>query len=195
MEFEWLADLYKSQCFTTCEVSNPSKSSDFGANGYTASLTDWHELLQLTAPDEKCGIVFVRGDFPTLPAAILARAQRRDDTGSKGTFGTQVQRAKIHSDLELGERRAQGWVNFRWPYTQYELLRKDDKWNEHTGTCDEISFVRDGTVFQLLRIIWGHGSSLSEYSDSVDDQENQTVRLKAGGLVQFGCPCSNEGLS
>lgn len=156
-------------------------------------MTDWHELLQLTAPDETCGLVFVRGQFPNTPDAILARAQRRDDTGSKGTFGTRLQRAEVDTDLELGERRAQGWVNFRWPYTQYELKRKDNKWDEHTGTYEEISFVRDGTVFQLIRIKWGHGSSLSDYSDSVDSQEKQTVQFKTGGVIQFGCPCSNGG--
>jgi hypothetical protein len=183
----------QAQCFTTCEVSNPAKSSDFGADGYTASLTDWHELLQLTAPDETCGIVFVRGQFPNTPGSILARAQRRDDTGSKGTFGTRVQRAELDTDLELGERRAQGWVNFRWPYTQYELKRKDEQWDGHTGTYEEVSFVRDGTLFQIIRIKWGHGSSLSDYSDSIDSQEKRTVRFKTGGIIQFGCPCSNGG--
>jgi hypothetical protein len=186
---------YLAQCFTTCEVSNSAKSSDFGADGFTASLSDWHELLQLTAPDDTCGLVFLRGQFPNSPQAILARAQRRDDTGSKGTFGTRLQYAELDSDLELGERRAQGWVNFRWPYTQYELKRRGEKWDEHTGTCEEISFVRDGTVFQLMRLKWGRGSSLSDYSDSVDSQEKQTVRLKAGGIIQFGCPCSNGGPS
>src|ERR1700709_2358818 len=114
-----------AQCFTTCEISNPAKSSDFGADGFTASLTDWHELLQLTCPDDTCGIVFVRGRFPNSPGAILARAQRRDDIGGKGTFGTRLQPAELDTDLELGDRLAQGWINFPWPSTQYELKRKD----------------------------------------------------------------------
>ena len=133
----------------------------------------------------------MRGQFPNTPDAILARAQRRDDTGSKGTFGTRLQRAEIDSDLELGERKAQGWVNFRWPYTQYELKRKGGEWGEHTGTCEEISFIRDGTVCHLMRLRWGHGSSMSEYSSSTDSQERQTIQLKFGGFIQFGCPCSN----
>jgi hypothetical protein len=185
-----LTRVFLAQSFTTCEVANPAKSLDFGADGYTASLTDWHELLQYTAPDAICGIVFVRGHFPSTPGAILARAQRRDDTGSKGTFGTQLQQAELDTDLELGYRRAQGWINLRWPYTQYDLKRADDK--GEGGTYEEISFVRSGTVYQIIRIKWGHGSSLSDY-DSTDTQEKQTIKLKIGGVVQFGCPCSIGG--
>jgi hypothetical protein len=154
-------------------------------------LTDWHELLQLTAPDKTCGVVFVRGQFPNTPDAILARAQRRDDTGFKGTFGTRLEPAEIDTDLELGERRAQGWVNFRWPYTQYTLKRKDHKLDGNSGTYEEISFVRSGTVFQIIRIKWGSGSSISDL-DSTETQDNCTVKVKAGGIVRFGCPCSND---
>jgi hypothetical protein len=154
-------------------------------------LTDWHELLQLTAPDKTCGVVFVRGQFPNTSDAILARAQRRDDTGFKGTFGTRLEPAEIDTDLELGERRAQGWVNFRWPYTQYTLKRKDDKLDGNNGTYEEISFVRSGTVFQIIRIKWGSGSSISDF-DSTETQDNYTVKVKAGGIVRFGCPCSND---
>lgn len=191
MDFDFLADLHKSQCFTTCEVSNPAKSSDFGADGFTASLTDWHELLQVTAPDDTCGIVFVRGQFPNSPGAILARAQRRDDIGGKGTFGTRLQPADLDTDLELGERLAQGWINFRWPFTQYELRRKGDP--EASGIYEEISFVRSGTVFQIIRIKWGRdGSSLSDL-DSSDVREKHTLKIKTGGVIRFGCPCSNSG--
>jgi hypothetical protein len=171
-------------------VSNPAKSSDFGADGYTASLTDWHELLQLTAPDDTCGLVFVRGQFPNTPGSILARVQRRDDSGSKGTFGTQLQPAETNEGIELGERRVQGWVNLRWPYTKYEIGRKDGEWDENGGTYEEISFVRNGTLVEIICIRWGHGSSVSDY-ESTDGIEKQTVRFKVGGLIQFGCPCSN----
>lgn len=102
-----------------------------------------------------------------------------------------MQRAELETDLELGERLAQGWVNFRWPYTQYNLKRKGGQWDGQTGTYEEISFVKDRTVFQISRIVWGHGSSLSDFSDSTDSQEKHTVKLKTGGIIQFGCPCSN----
>lgn len=49
------------------DTQRPSKSYDFGDNGYTASVTTWHELLQATAPSRDHGVVFVRGDFPDSP--------------------------------------------------------------------------------------------------------------------------------
>ncbi|KAL2072990.1 hypothetical protein VTL71DRAFT_10314 [Oculimacula yallundae] len=193
VDFEWLGDLQKSQCFTTYEVSNPAKSSDFGAEGHTASVSDWHELLQLTAPDDVCGIVFVRGQFPNTPDAILSRSQRRDDSGNKGAFGTRLHKSENDSDLELGERLAQGWVNFRWPYTKYELRERDDDSDSSSGgSYEQISFVRDGVLVQVIRLKWGHESSVSDY-DSVEGSERKTARVRVGGVVQFGCPCSNRG--
>ncbi|KAK3370418.1 hypothetical protein B0H63DRAFT_403053 [Podospora didyma] len=190
-DFEWLADLSKWQCFTTCELSRPAKSLDFGSDGFTASLTDWHELLQLTRPDATCGLVFLRGRFPDKAGSILSRAQRRDDTGSKGTFGTRLlpPDSDFPSDVELGERKAQGWVNFRWPYTQYELLRKDpvSKVITGTGSCETISFASKGTVYQVNRLKWGYGTSLGENEEG----NVATARFRVGGTVRFGCPCSN----
>lgn len=186
MAFSWLVDLHKSQCYTTGDWTNPSKSIDFGDNGYTASLTDWHELLQLTAPDPLCGIVFLRGNFPNATDAILARAQQRDKSGKKGTFGLEID--PTASDFELGERRDQGFVNFRWPYIQYELKRKyEDGGVEQIqiGTYESISFVKDGIVFQVVCLRSGR----------LLPQGNPTrrlkIRFKLGGCLQFGCPCSN----
>src|ERR1700694_5105524 len=99
-EFAWLTDLHKSQCYTTGDWNNPAKTIDFGADGHTASLTDWHELLQLTVPDPTCGIVFVRGGFPNTADAILARAQQPDTSGQKGTFGLEIDQKG--SDFVLG---------------------------------------------------------------------------------------------
>src|SRR5579859_1171052 len=79
-------------CYMTLGTTSPFKSLDFGKEGCTASVTSWHELLQLTAPDLECGIVFVRGDFPDSAESILARAQRRNQ---KGTWGLEI---KIQKD-------------------------------------------------------------------------------------------------
>ncbi|KAK0722602.1 hypothetical protein B0T26DRAFT_227793 [Lasiosphaeria miniovina] len=202
-EFEWLADLSKWQCFTTCELSHPAKSLDFGSDGFTASLTDWHELLQLTRPDATCGVVSLRGRFPDKAASILSRAQRRDDSGSKGTFGTNLLPPDpAFPDVELGERKAQGWVNFRWPYTQYELLRRDRVTGDiiDTGSFEAISFVSRGTLFQINRLKWSHGSSLNEYDHYAstygkkddDARDVATARFRVGGYVRFACPCSSK---
>jgi hypothetical protein len=211
-EFAWLTDLHKSQCYTTGDWNNPAKSIDFGNNGHTASLTDWHELLQLTAPDPSCGIVFVRGDFPNTADAILARAQQPDTSGKKNTFGLEIDPNR--SDFVLGERRHQGFVNFRWPYIQYELKRKySDGGVEqiHIGTYEAISFVKDGIVFQVICLRPGRilrksrgvvenakGGAQDRTENQMVETEEQTVteqkklkiRFKMGGYIQFGCPCS-----
>jgi len=190
----WLTSNFTGQCFTTCELSRPAKSLDFGNEGFTASLTDWHELLQLTRPDSTCGVVFLRGRFPDNAASILSRAQRRDDGGSKGTFGTRL--LPPHPDfpdVELGERKVQGWVNFRWPFTQYELVRKHPETGAilGTGTSESISFVSRGTVFQITRLKWGQGSSISDYDAYAARESGATARFRVGGSVRFGCPCSS----
>lgn len=210
-EFAWLTDLHMSQCYTTGDWNNPAKSIDFGDNGHTASLTDWHELLQLTAPDPLCGIIFVRGDFPNTADAILARAQQPDTSGKKNTFGLEID--LDGSDFVLGERRNQGFVNFRWPYIQYELKRKySDGGVEqiHIGIYEAISFVKDNIVFQVICLRPGR---LHEESRGVaknvklspdgrpedqatvieeprpNDPKKLKIRFKLGGHVQFGCPC------
>ncbi|PBP23734.1 hypothetical protein BUE80_DR005413 [Diplocarpon rosae] len=181
-----------AQSFATCEVSKSAKSSDFGAAGHTASLTDWHELLQITAPDDICGVVYVRGQFPGTPDAILARAQRRDEYGNNGAFGLRLQRAESSSTVELGDRLSQGWVNLRWPYTRYDLRQKEEEGDGSSGTYEQLSFVRDGVLIQAIRLKWGSESSVSDY-DFADGPKRKTLSFKIGGVVQFGCPCSNRG--
>ncbi len=211
--FAWLTDLHKSQCYTTGDWSNPAKTIDFGDNGHTASLTDWHELLQVTAPDPLCGLVFVRGDFPNTADAILARAQQLDHSGKKGTFGLQIE--SNGSDFMLGERRNQGSVNFRWPYIQYELKRRySDGGVEqiHVGTYEAISFVKDNIVFQIICIRPGRihepprgvvddaklgtqdriQAQMAEAEDTIAaDKRKLKIKFKMGGNIQFGCPCSS----
>jgi hypothetical protein len=170
-------------------ADHPAKTTDFGDDGYTASLSDYHELLQLTAPDDYCGIVYVRGHFQNNGDAILARAQRPDASGLRGSFGVQID---PDSHFELGEKQAQGLINFRWPYIQYDLKEKPGSHDGNSGTYEEISFVKDGTVVQIVRIKWGRGGSLSDF-DSTNTSERETIKLKSGGKVQFGCPCSNGG--
>jgi len=133
----------------------------------------------------------VRGHFHNTPDAILARAQRSEASisGLKGSFGVQIH---PDSQIELGEKQAQGLINFRWPYIQYDLRRKSGLRDGNGGTYEEISFVKDGTVFQIARIKWGRGSSLSDF-DSSNTTEQETIKLKSGGKIQFGCPCSNGG--
>lgn len=195
-----MINIIQAQCYTTCDWANPAKSTDFGSDGFTASITDWHELLQLTAPDKVCGIVFVRGDFPNTPDAILARAQTREDSGSKGTFDIHflsdpppddTSSAISHSTEDeelggytLGEKRAQGLANFRWPYMQYELQRKCGG-VVRKGGYEGISFVKDGTMFQIIRL------TAEQTPRREAPWPVQPIKFRLGGKVQFGCPCSN----
>jgi hypothetical protein len=149
-------------------------------------LSDWHELLQLTAPDPYCGVVFIRGNFPNTADAILSRAQRRDHTGEKGTFGLEV--VPDGSDFVLGEKRSQGLVNFRWPYIQCELRRKTkDGGVEETssGTYEALSFVKDRIVYQIVcvRLATGLGISTGTETGSI-------ISFRIGSKIQLGCLCS-----
>ncbi|RFU28998.1 hypothetical protein B7463_g7345, partial [Scytalidium lignicola] len=170
-EFSWLKDLDLDGQLLICVASNTetyfipydwentARSTDFGINGVTASLTDWHELLQISAPDPNCGVVRVRGDFPDNPDALLARVQHRDHTGGKGTFGFQM---LPDSDLEHGNVWGQGLVNSRWPYMRYTLDKKEqegvakDKTDElQDASYETLCFVKNSTMYQVVRIFPG----------------------------------------
>jgi len=187
-------------CYMPLELSNsrPSKSLDFGKDGYTASLSTWHELLQMTAPDPECGLVFVRGDFPDRSDSILARAQRRN---GKGTFGMTI---KVPSGTERDPgwvqeaTPVQGMINLRWPCTRLNWVRKRTRTGtDHFASFIVCSFVRDNTVYQIGRVV-PKGltqSSLSACSDSetqLDDSKSKhcsvTFQADIGGTIRFGCP-------
>lgn len=91
-------------------------------------------------------------------------------------------------DFELGERIAQGIVNFRWPYIQYELKRKSREVNNNEqftiGTYEMISFVMDGMVFQVIRVKRG------KFRPENRGLEDGKVKFKIGGKIHFGCACS-----
>lgn len=142
----------------------------------------------------------MRGNFPNTPEAILARAQYRDDSGSKGTFDihflrepsdartTERQNSNSRLEYTLGERHAQGLANFRWPYTQYELKR--DGWISK-GSYEGISFVKDGSMFQIIRLAPGRLPKVRHDQPQPPVQETQPIMFRIGGKIQFGCPCSN----
>ncbi|KAF7502815.1 hypothetical protein GJ744_005028 [Endocarpon pusillum] len=125
----WMYDIDYEECFIEYDPEAAAKSSDFGNDGYTASLTNWHELLQLTAPDPKCGLIYIRGDFPDTSDAILARVQNQYLAGGKGAFGIQL----LHDpadEFRLGRVATNGLINYRWPHTQYWL--DSEKFNAGT---------------------------------------------------------------
>lgn len=197
----------------------PAKTSDFGSDGYTGSVTDWHELLQLTAPDEQCGLVFARGKFPDDPEAILARAQ---NFNRKDTWGLQLlldAEVKTRNDCDqspnyrLGNAKAQGFINHRWPYMKFALERE----GHYEGTCEICSFVKDGQVYQIHRFFPGEPlrkrssvqSGRNEIGSKPEDaiisdlpqraansavsasRGASPIKFRVGGEIRFGCSCTN----
>jgi len=163
------------------------KTLDLGNNGTTASLTTWHELLQLTAPDPSCGIVFVRGDFPDNAESILARAQRRNQ---KGAWGLDLTFPSDDYTLELSE--AQGLINLRWPCTRFNIVRKgsDILFGSVTvATYTVCSFIKDQTLYQIARITPPRRSSSD--AESTSNSQSATCKLTVGGTIRLGCAASN----
>jgi hypothetical protein len=166
-------------CYMTLDMSKPSKTADFGVDGCTASLGSWHELLQLTVPDNECGVVFVRGDFPDSVESILARAQRRSE---KETWGLGI-RITEDTDYVTEKTPAQGMINLRWPCTIFNIVRQSKLLGSvKLGSYTMCSFVKDGTLYQIARF----SPSETVFGDSI-----AKVTLDVGGMIRFGCSNSN----
>ena len=167
----------------------PNKSLDFGRDGFTGSLSSWHELLQITAPDEECGLVFVRGDFPDDPDAILARAQRRNQ---RGTFGMTIH-PPPRSGWVQEPTPARGLINLQWPYTQFSWTKNDDRFGaEQVALCSTCSFVHHDIIYQIARVIPRQMTTSSPNSSAENLRDmsagNVEFTIDIGGIVRFGCP-------
>ncbi|RYP76969.1 hypothetical protein DL770_007143 [Monosporascus sp. CRB-9-2] len=183
--FSWLRGTCRGPAYVSySEFSDhPACSFDFGHQGYAASCNSGGELLQMTAPSKKHGIVFARGDFQYSLYLSLARGQR--ERGGKSTFGLKLESSKDPDDADgarfyLGPMVERGCYNYRWPFNQYSLhvsrsvVQKDGEANitprktghigdknhhlkekgklEEVGTCSLLSFVKDGVLYQVLRV-------------------------------------------
>ncbi|XXG96150.1 hypothetical protein Hte_002429 [Hypoxylon texense] len=140
-------------------------SFEFGDNGRAASCNYGGELLNMSAIDEEQGIIFAHGNFESTYYASLARAQRHD--GGKATFGLGIaasqdplsmaassnQKSQNYR-LELGQMTERGCFNYRWPYNEYALLLHEEKdpGPKEIGTCARMSFVKDGILYQVMRL-------------------------------------------
>ncbi|KAK4102630.1 hypothetical protein N658DRAFT_495342, partial [Parathielavia hyrcaniae] len=158
--FSWLsADKRGAEYISYMEFTDlPACSFDFGAQGYAASSNNGGDLLQMTARSDRHGIVFARGDFEYSLYLSLARGQR--DRGGKSAFGLQVAEPDPSEEPRphyvLGPIIERGCYNYRWPYTAFclHVVDRSQPFTEpsKTGTCSMLSFVRNGVVYQLLRI-------------------------------------------
>lgn len=197
-DFAWFDNIEQDDCFMPLDPSDtmPTKSLDFGEDGVTASVTAWHEMLQITAPDDHCGLVFVRGDFPDRGSAVLARAQRRNQ---RGMFGLEL-RVEDDSDFVLERSPGQGFINGRWPYTRLDFVSADPQAEAaRFASCVLCSFVKDQTVYQVMRITSAShlGSAPpSETASAILPIRNPTKPLTVGvgGPFRFGCCNTARGL-
>jgi len=197
-DFAWLDIVDGDNCYMPLNSSNstPGKSRDFGKNGVTGSVTTWHELLQITAPDDECGMVFVRGDFPDSADSILARSQRRNQ---KGTFGLGIN-IEGSSDYVLEKTPAQGFINLRWPYTRMNFVSSDSRTGStNFASYTMCSFVKDHTVYQILRIAPDKLLSSLPNSDANSisgvNLSGPKVTIDVGGTIRFGCFSTANGMS
>jgi hypothetical protein len=118
----------------------PYCSFEWGNNGYAGCSNHGGELLYLSRPSKKTGLIMVRGHFATSLYASLSRSQI--DFGGPSTFGLEVTRcpyaydeageyitqdeilketesakkkaAKNGSSFELGGMIDRGCFNYRW---------------------------------------------------------------------------------
>jgi hypothetical protein len=110
----------KEDYWTDLDQDLPATTADFGADGYTASLSASNQLLQITAPHPTCGLVYARGNFPDNQDAILSRAQNE----GSGSWGL---RFSAKSQVRRGDVIDQGLMNFRWPFMSVDLVASENE--------------------------------------------------------------------
>jgi hypothetical protein len=142
----------------------PACSFDWGAQGYAGSSNFGGELLYLSAPSPRRGLIMARGHFSTSLYTSLSRAQI--EFGGPATFGLEISRTEKRYDprengsrgssFKLGTMIDRGCYNYRWPVNEYHLdewVKDDDEAEEkHVGKCQMFSCAKDSTFYQVLRI-------------------------------------------
>ncbi|KAM7197469.1 hypothetical protein V8F20_006614, partial [Naviculisporaceae sp. PSN 640] len=170
----------------------PACSFDFGNDGYAASCNYGGELLQMTAPSDVHGLVFARGEFEYSLYLALARGQK--EKGGKSAFGLKIALVdELARDKEGPRFRPccmveRGCFNYRWPFNEF-CLHIDQKrpgflppastriGSDPTapttigaaslpvGTCSLLSFVKDGVLFQVMRLNSGCQPGMSRTAE------------------------------
>jgi len=94
-------------------------------------------------------------------------------------------------------------VNLRWPFTRLHWTRKDDQLGSvHIASFTVCSFVKDGIVYQIARVVPRKltkatpTSSLENLNKSPSDSNNSIAgrddkvefAVDVGGVIRFGCP-------
>ncbi|KAK0715081.1 hypothetical protein B0H67DRAFT_553679 [Lasiosphaeris hirsuta] len=201
--FDWMGLDDTSEAFSHF-LDQSMTPFDFGDAGYTACANIGGEILEVTAPSDLCGYISVKGGYEDSIDSLLARSQR--PFGGRATFSLKIEdpqpgldEAKIPGHAcRLGPMKGRGSLNHRWPLTRYWLDTGKDDASSHAGYCAVFSFVREQTVFQVMRLQLfkkttdGAGAvNTVEFSDNEDaDPREATVNLTLGGPMRFSCRCS-----
>lgn len=188
----------------------PACSFDWGCGGYAGCSNYGGELLYLSAPSRKHGLIVARGNFSSSLYASLSRTQV--EFGGPTTFGLEIARAdypydtkddncaKKGSSFSLGTMIDRGCFNYRWPFNEYYLdlhkklpvikhknhdevnTQSDVKEEKHVGTCQMFSFAMDHMFYQVLRI--EEGGHIDKTSNSCREfpDESQVVLTMGGPL-------------
>lgn len=176
-------------------ADNTATAFEFGGgNGYTGCVNCGGELLQITAPSKRHGIIFARGRFEYSLYSSLARGQRWP--GGKSTFGVQF---PFHKTTQRSGRMTwpriavckeliqQGSFNHRWPVQKYPLcLETFDASSGESGTpnvkhgigtCSVVSYVDDDRfVYQVLRF---------DLDNPDEIPDGTKIVLRIGGSINF----------
>ena len=182
-EWEWMSNVDWEEYFMDLNENAPPKSLDCGSEGHIASLTGYHELLCIGSPHPQCGMIYMMGRFPRTAEAVLARVERRDQTGSKGTFGIQFL-PNPENEYSLRGCVVRGLINHRWPHAQYGF--GSPKFSG-SGWYEQSTFVNDGIIYQVTRITNG----AEELKTNAGDTAKPPIcKFRVGGPVSFGCLCA-----
>ncbi|RYO85106.1 hypothetical protein DL766_006716 [Monosporascus sp. MC13-8B] len=184
--FGWLRPNSRGTAYVSySEFSNhPACSFDFGHEGYAASCNYGGELLQMTAPSDKHGILFARGDFEYSLYLSVARGQM--EYGRKSAFGLKLPSSSSPAENNrdprfcLGRMVERGCYNYRWPLNEYALCV--DTPGREVGTCSLLSFVKDGVLYQVLRLDFECHPSGPACKKAPDETE---LILKIDGPMRF----------
>lgn len=91
------------------------------------------------------------------------------------------------SQSNLFHLRERGCFNFRWPVVEYSLERQRGGEDE-PGTCSLFSYIQDGVLYQVMRLMAGRPAVLSG-SAIQDENADPDITIEAGGKFHFGCRC------
>ncbi|KAK4448430.1 hypothetical protein QBC34DRAFT_381340 [Podospora aff. communis PSN243] len=177
-DFSWLDAIDADGSYAPLDLSNARhcKPLDCGIDGFNASLSTSHDLLQLGCPDPDHGEVCVKS------------------SDQRTGFGLRVH----IKDSTLEPTPAQGFVNLRWPCARFKCVGKSKAFgpdNSAPWTQTVCTFTRRGTLYQIVRIVPSNILLMPETRPTVPDDRDggRGFTIELGGCVRFGSYPATDG--